>query len=133
MITKVCIEPDCPRAGEPQPLENFPPSGRNVRPRCRPCNATFRQQYKVGMRVRARQKNEVPSGPFIEWLETYVGRRGLGIACETLDVSERFVYRWLKEPGPYVQEHVVDRLFCAADEPYLLMELYPELYLETAA
>lgn len=74
----------------------------------------------------------LPIGPFREWLGAECDRRGTVVVAEILGVQERQVWRWLHE-SEQVDVDRADAAFVAVGEPYLLIELYPELYEEAAA
>jgi hypothetical protein len=121
----------CTGCDEAKPIEEFPKQGDYRLKRCRTCHRARKRRYVEGERYRPRLAGEIPMGPFLEWLNVFVVRwPSFTEACHEIETAERVVWRWLNRPGPWIPETRVDQVFCAAGEPYLLAELYPELYAE---
>lgn len=62
---------------------------------------------------------KLPVGPLADWLEEKK-------IVELPSVDKRVIHRLLSRQNLYVTLDLVDRVLVAADEPWMLHELYPE-------
>jgi hypothetical protein len=82
---------------------------------------------------RRRDRGALPPGPFVEWIHGQVRAHGgqepcaiaLGISVDNL---HRLTRTTEAQAVKTVRLDMVDRVFCNVGEPWLLRELYPELY-----
>lgn len=123
--TKAC--PDCQRV---LPWQDFPPSNfhvgtprvKTVRPRCRECQSAKEK------RERLRGNARLPIEPWREWLHARSAEYGDDerLAAD-LGVWARRLFGW-RYDNKTVPLDSVDAALCHIGQPWMLRELYPELY-----
>lgn len=79
-----------------------------------------------GCTYQRRASTWLPRAPFAAWLERVVEQSGGPVlAAERLGIAQRNVLALRSHRSSVVRLHTVDRLFTAAGEPHMLVELYP--------
>jgi hypothetical protein len=150
MNQRICSNPDCHKAGIPQPSNAFYPRKYRCIVCCRiqgrASAEKMRERQRTSPYVVDREPHLRLAGePWRQWLwrqlESFGGIKngGMNELSWRCDVDPRAIHRWLRD-SDRVDLDSVDRALCAFGTPWVLRDLYPHLYqfddeldLETAA
>jgi tagatose-1,6-bisphosphate aldolase non-catalytic subunit AgaZ/GatZ len=130
---RVCSRKECVLAGQPQPVTEF----YRGRKDCRTCRRRFSNNAYYRRLSRARKNSPVavvregsrnlPIEPWRQWLHDREEQLGHEQLVRELGIADRVIYRWLHE-SVSADLDTVDRVLCYRGTPWLLRDLYPELY-----
>jgi hypothetical protein len=138
MNQRICSNSDCHKAGIPQPSTAFYPRKYQCITCCRILGRESRERMLAKQRtspyaVDRERHIRLDGDPWRVWLwhqiDAFGGlnQGGMNELSQRTNTPQRVIHRWLRE-SKRVDLDVVDRALCAFGTPWVLRELWPELY-----
>jgi hypothetical protein len=136
--SRVCSREDCEHQGRPQPVTSF----YRTKSSCRDCSNRLSNLAHERRRALLAESEcpvdheiagNLPIGPWREWVARQIDRAGgyngggLKIVAYEIGITERSIGRWLHD-AKYVRLDIVDKALCNCGTPWVLRELYPDLF-----
>lgn len=132
MQLRVCSRNDCPFKGQPQPITEFYKGRRDCRTCRKRLNAGnvsrgYRNRKNSPHAVVREGSRRLPIEPWRNWLLERMDAEGKEQLAFSLGVSDRIIWRWIHE-SEHADLDAIDRALCHRWTPWVLRELYPEIY-----